>query len=464
MSLLPKFIIHLTAEERGFFMRIPLRGKPKELLDLLLRHPTDSVPDTEDLRQQLKISNSFFDKISSELLAKSYEKIAPNGGTELLGVLSIRSGLNIHFYKELQKQTKAIKLEPVVKQAAFYKEVIRLILTNLSIVAIDAKVLEELGVSYVKCFKGEDKKKAECYINCKLIFNKTNFYFAKGEVIEHEEELEKEIAKKVVLPKNYDAELLYEYYWLRLYLKFAVEKYDYSMDLAKQTIQLLGKYTDEDTARNLLRIKLKIGELHYFKSEFNEAFHAFEEIFSTHPISKIPENGYYRTKFFQVALITNQLSIAEDLMKYDLKKPGYNLQENYAMRDVITFIKFHLFKGNFDTAHELILLGYEKNPKAKLMQYEIELRNLEVSYFFLTGEPALAVNLCNRNVKFLRSRGIHIKNSDYPFFYLLVKAIFDNKSSGKPLTSKLKTAFERYNRGSFGVYGKLLHLMMQRKI
>lgn len=463
MSLLPKFVSHLSNAERQKLKLLPLRGKPGELMALMLKHPADSIADTETLRIQLGISNSFFDKICSELLIKCYETIAPNGGTQLLRELSSRPGLITHFYKELQKQLKQQKNQPVSEQADFYKDCIQIILTNLSIVNIDEAVLAEVGEAYVKCFKGDEKKWAICYVNCKLIYSKINKLFAKGIVVDFETEIEKEIEEKTAMPKNYDAELIYECNWLRLYLKFAVEKYDYSIDIAKQTLQLLGKYNDKQTAVNTLRLKLKIGEIYYFLSRFEDSFAALNEIFSTVPIREIPENGYYRTKFFQVALITGQLTTATEMMRIDLQKPGYSLKANYAIRDIISFIKYYLIVGEYNTAHELILLGYEKNPKAKLIQYEIELRNLEVAYFYLTSQFDMAITLCNRNIKFLRTRDTTIKNSNYPFFYLLTKAIYEQRLHGKSFSKRLRIAYDRYNRGSFGVYGKLLQLMISHR-
>jgi hypothetical protein len=43
--------------------------------------------------------------------------------------------------------------------------------------------------------------------------------------------------------------------------------------------------------------------------------------------------------------------------------------------------KFSSLTGELDKVHELLQLGFAAQAKTRYMQYEIELRNLEVAYF-----------------------------------------------------------------------------------
>jgi hypothetical protein len=129
-------------------------------------------------------------------------------------------------------------------------------------------------------------------------------------------------------------------------------------------------------------------------------------------------------------------------------------------RDIFSFIKYFLFNGQYEEAFKFIQLGFEKNPKGKYFQYEIELRNLQTAYFFLSGKQEVAVQGCARHIKYLRFHGYGQNKSDYPYFYVLTRAIFDKKTGGGDLTAKEKQMLERYQRGSYAIYGRLLLKML----
>ena len=72
-----------------------------------------------------------------------------------------------------------------------------------------------------------------------------------------------------------------------------------------------------------------------------------------------------------------------------------------------------------------------------------------------------AVQMCNKHIKYLRSHGYGIKQSDFPFFYVLTKTMHEKKQLGKKFSAKENEMLQRYQLGSYAVYGKLLLKMLE---
>jgi tetratricopeptide (TPR) repeat protein len=464
MSLLTELFLFLTPEELNKIRRLKVRGKPKELLELLTNNPVKEEVSKETITSTLQISDAFFDKLSSQLLAKCYNTIVPEEGYALLNRLCVSAGLTKHFYKELQKQVKDLHKLPADKQGEFLRKCMTLILVNVPVMYKDGNVLKQLGDEYIKCQPENKKDYATCYVNCKLLFFKTESYFAKSLINEHAQEIEKEIEGRIVLPANADEVLLFEYYWFITYFYFAIEAFDKCIDISNTAIEKLSKFKSADNDINLTRFNLRLAELYYFSSRFEDSYLLFNKIFNEVPAERIPERGYYRTKFIQIALITNNIERAGLLVKDDMAKVGYTNRDMIVIRDVLSYLKYYMYSGDYDTAFEFLRLGFEKNPKGKMFQYEIELRNIETAYFYLTGDYVTALQMCERNIKFLRDHNLNIKNSDFPHYYLIIKAIYKLKTTGEEFSEKIQQQFERYKKGGYAQYGMLLRRMLQQPL
>ena len=68
--------------------------------------------------------------------------------------------------------------------------------------------------------------------------------------------------------------------------------------------------------------------------------------------------------------------------------------------------------------------------------------------------------MCNKHIKYLRSHKYGIRQSDFPYFYVLTKAIYDKTERNKNLTAREEMMLQRYQQGSYAVYGKLLLKML----
>jgi hypothetical protein len=130
-------------------------------------------------------------------------------------------------------------------------------------------------------------------------------------------------------------------------------------------------------------------------------------------------------------------------------------------RDIISVAKYFLFEGNYALAHEFILLGFEKNPKGKYFQYEVELRNLQTACFYLEGQQDVALSMCRKHVRFLTAHGYGVDTSNFPFYYLLIKSFAKSQKLNKSLSPQDLQMLDRYQKGSYAIYGKLLLKMRE---
>lgn len=462
MNLLFDFLKNLPDAELRIVKFMQLKGTTGKVFDAMVTQAGKGTFDREAIQKQTGVSDSHFDKITSELLSKCYKTLFPNEGLDLLNFLSMRIAFNKHYYKELPRQLKrAEKLPGKAEKAVFYKGCIDHQHFNLPIMYKDIKVLTKLGENYIAMVPAAERKTATLIVQCRILFNKIDNLFAAATIKDTEGKFLEQL-KKLGKPEDIEGhEPLFEYYWVRLYYYLAIEDFATAIEVTKEAIGQLSKWPHPQSALNILRLELKLSELYYFSNRFEDSFEKYRSVFAGPHADIIPERGYHTTKYVQICCITYHLKEAKAILDKMQTFYGDKLEQSLPVRDVFSFIKYYLFADEYDKAFEFLQLGFQKNPKARYFQYEIELRNLQVALFYLTGKKAMALQMCERNIKYLRSHGYSVKESNYPYFYILTRAIFEQSTTGRRFKAIEEEKMERYLRGSFGVYGRLLQKMQK---
>ena len=458
MNLLFDFLKHLQEPEKQKLNLLTVKGRSKEVWLLINRQAAQFEFDREKIETTLNISSAHFDKITSQLLSKCYDLLFDDDWFSLLSFLSQRSAFAKHYYQEMKRQMNNAEANFAKKKLAeFYKANVNFIHFNMPIIHKDEKVLRQLADKYLAI---EKKRSARLLIECKLMYVQIDKLFAAAKIKDQSKNVSKKIEALGKLPPDANEELTFAYYWLIIYFNNAIEEFRQSAIICKEAVGLLKKFKTPESTVNLLRVQLKLAELLYYISNFEESFNGFERWMNTPEAKLIPDNAYYSTKFFQVCLITNHLKEAKRILTEKETLPMKQLKEVLLPRDIISFAKYYLFNGQYDEAFEFIQLGFEKNPKGKYFQYEVELRNMQTACFYLSNQKQLAVQMCNKHIKYLRSHGYGIKESDFPYFYVLTKAMHEKKQRGKKLSARENEMLQRYQLGSYAVYGKLLLKML----
>ncbi len=455
MNLAFNFLKYLPDAERKQIAQIPLKGISVKLLALMQEQLLKEECDRDRLIASLHVSSAHFDKLSSELLSKCYACLFQEDGMKLLSFLSTHVVFVKHFYVELNRQTRQInKLRDKKIRAEFNKSCFNFIHHNMPIMYKDEAVLKKLAANYLKL---EHSKNAQMLMQSKLIYVQIDKLFASGQIQQQQHKVQRKINDLGRLSADADEELVFVYYWTQIYFCNALEDFSRSLETSKQALAALSIFKTDRNQLHTLRIELKVAELLYYLSQFEESFTMFKRLMNSERMNDLPDFAYYNTKFIQICLISGNLQDAKAILtdKMQYKKPLY--RQAMPPRDIISYAKYFLFSGDYEEAFRFIQLGFEKNPKGKYFQYEVELRNLQTAYFFLSNQKALLPALCNRHIKYLRSHDYTVKNSNFPYFYVLTKAML---ASGKKLSLKEKQVLDRYQLGSYAVYGKLLLKMM----
>lgn len=458
MNLLFDFLKTVLYQDKNKLAALKPGGKSGQVWQMLNQQALQKHFDRELIETSLKISSSHFDKITSQLLAKCYEHLFGNDKAQLLSYLSQQGPLLKHFYQELKRQSNfAEKNFSPAQRALFYKNAVDLIHFNMPIMHKDEEVLRALANKYLSI---EKNRNARLLIECRLMYVHIDKLFAAALVHAQATEVRKQIDALGALPDDADEELAFAWWWLNIYFYHATENFGQAAKVAKQAIAALSTYQSALNSYNILRIKLKLAELLYYNSRFEESFKGFQKLLKANEPDNIPDSRFYIAKYLQVCLITDNLNEAKDTLDNYFKKPVSYLKEILLPRDIISFAKYYLFTGDYDEAFEFIQLGFARNPKGQYFQYEVELRNLQTAYFFLTRQKKLALQMCNKHIKYLRSHNYGIRQSDFPYFFVLTKAIYDKTERDKNLTVREEQMLQRYQQGSYAVYGKLLLKML----
>ncbi len=247
MNLLFDFLKNLHDTERAKLIDLRVRGVIEEVWEALNQQVKRGTFNKEKILADLDISASHFDKVTSELLTRCYKELYPEGGYTLLNFLCMRVAFLKHFYAELNRQMKtAEKNLPKEERTAFYKSCLTLIHINIPIAYRDEEVMKKVGDKYISQFTGPEKKQVQLLVECKLLLARIDTLFAAARIIEEQESIKKRIDKLGPLPANANEQLVFEYYWIKLYFQHAIEKFAASYEITQEAIKALKKFKSEE--------------------------------------------------------------------------------------------------------------------------------------------------------------------------------------------------------------------------
>lgn len=461
MNLLYEFLHHLPDEQKKLLEKLKTKGTTAEVFQLVSQQANNGQFSRESILRISGITNAHFDKITSEVLQKCYGFLFDKNVYELLLFLSKKGVYAKHYYKEQKKiQLQIFKSGSTSEKKKFLRACINHIHLNMPIVLKDKKVLDSLCKQYVQLHTGQEKETASKWALCRTTYHQIDLLFA-ASVIKDDPTAVLRNLKKLPPPNTLANSILqFECYWVWIYYYVAIEDFAKAISLAEEAIQQISKYRSSENETNSLRLKMKVAELYYFTNRFEDSYSSLSNVFDARLAETLPEYGYCLTKYIQICCITGHLHHAQEQIGKIAAYYSGRLDEALPVRDAISFAKYYLFAGEYDRAFHFIQLGFQKNPKAKYFQYEIELRNLQTACFFLSGEKPEAVQMCERHIKFLRSHGYGVKESNYPYFYVLTKAIYLHQTDGRQFNATETEKWQRYQQGTYALYGKLLERML----
>ena len=463
MNLLFVFLKDLPLSMRVQVNTMMPRGTLGSVWALLNEQATIGDFDKKSIIDKTGVSTSHLDKITSELLTKCYQILFGNDAVALLEFLSSQVPLIKLFYSEMYRQLNLFsKVADNGKQIELIQQCFRMINNNMPMAYRDPKAIDKLSSQYISLFKGKQKKQAEFYVGCKQLLQRIEVLFAASTIKEKADEIENEFVTLGLPKPDYDSNTVFEYYWIKSFFYHAKEQFNTGFEIACEGLTALSKYDEEDNRVNSLRMELKKNEFRYYLSQFDAAYENYHRLIKSPIMDLVSDRPYHLNKYLQLCLITDHLEDAGIIVQQRLDRMGGRVDQLIIIRDVISYIKYYLLSGNYDQAFSLLKIGFEKNPKGKYFQYEVELRNLQTAYFYLSSQLDVAMDMCRTHIKFLRNHGYTSSNSDYPHFYVIINALIE-KGTKEPLSVRHQKMFDRYQLGSFAIYGRLLQKIRKHK-
>lgn len=459
MNQLLEFLNVLSQEEVNKLRNATFRGNEGKLLDHMLsfRQSGVSVPDG-DLLLLPGVSKTYYYKLVSTTLRKSYEVLVPEGGIALIRWLNRRS-LNDHAFHELRLQEKDLseagKTEDLI---GFLKECLQIFQRN-SRHRQHVKIPEYLAgqLQYIQ----PDNSYIRQFCSIQLFMSHVWTCAARGQAKAERDSLatEFETLQQALVASDF-AELQLEFYKAAgTYHILIWDDNIASLKAITKALDLANSLGISDAER--YAIEAKLAEMHYFTSGFQAAYNSYISLFNLYP-EIAAQDLYHQSKFFQVCLILNRNSIVHERIGPIFGDHVRGVNPNTVVMGCLNYLKLYLSEDNTEAARFYLVLGREMLDKNSFFQYDTELRFLEEYYFFLKQDMETCQNLIKRDLKFLRQKNRLPGNSELPWFPMLLLEIMAIRTGIKKiLRPRFRPHFAAYQESSYGVYGLLLKNALQ---
>jgi len=449
----------LSEEELILVSKIKLIGKEKEQFELIRMYRHAEQPSPKELTAILGTTENHFYKNISILLKKCLDVLVPEGGADLLLYLNQKDLYPLSRH-ELSLMEKRLNKETRESRAKFYYQAFE-VMHRVSFKNYDEKFIRTLAEKYFENVEKKDQKvelKFESQILCANIYianskgilstEKENIY---NKLQEHSKLLEFN-SGPIALFHHYNANSLY-------YGQIETDTEKQVSYLEKMHTLCLNNPSDF-TDLQKTTVVCKIAESLYNRSMFRQALNTYLDILNKDPFN-MSKDHYHTTKAIQISIILKEfdsaLKLLEERFRVYITNPGITTT-NMAS---ISYAKLYLSKGLPEEAKFYIDLGIEINSKNFYLQYEIELRNLQNTYYFLKGEFDFAYELAKRNLKFLQSRNLNLNTSNYGYYFALIQSFVKLMDSGTEISKKQAEKFKLYQTSVYAVYGGLLNQMFE---
>lgn len=448
-NLLIDFLKYVSPAQKELLSSLSVSGREEQVWLYVLDKAETGDFVQEKALAKLDITLSHFHKTCSNLLTKCYALLVPQGGLALLTFLNSNTGWIKHFYNEESRQLKQLRTISKSEAQAYLRACISLHI-NIPVMLRNDVSIEKVAQKFLSFSSPTTKKEDTLFIAYHKIWFEIDSFFAAGEIEKKEASISKKLDQLRPDFTKVNDEIIFQYYWTLIYLKHSAKHFDDVIHLTEDALKV--KYGNKE---NTIRLQLKRAEALYYASRFEESYELFHKLLYP-STTKIPDQGYFVIKYLQICLITGHLDEVKNWIEQIQNKAEGRFKETLITRDIIMCAKYLLFTEEYEAAFDYIRLGYIKNPKAKYFQYEVELRCLETAYFYLSGNPKQATLMCERHLKYLRTRGYGVKESIYSRYFVFIKAAFENKYGNRKIRPKEYDILNEYKQGSRAVYGYLL--------
>jgi len=452
LSQLHSLFQTLDESELAIIQSKRLIGKEKEVFDYILHYSKSELPPTEDLLKKLTITESHFYKIHSILVRKCYEWLVPNQGIELLNYLKRKNLFNLLRHEILTQEKKG----EYTDASSFYLKCFHFFI-DFPYKFYDKKLTDSFGEKYLQA-KSQSNESDKLYVKFHKLFSDVNRNAARknpikalgisiGSLLKEEEKLKDTHHH---LAKYYLYRSICSYY--TYYEKNNTKVIEY-LEKAITLKEHIAYFFSIDIGQFL---DLLYADALFTNNQVAEASTIYSNAFEK-GISEDMYGYHFHCEQYCLVLITEKkydkaLAILDKVFKSCIK----NKLDIYATRGAMTYAK--LFLSNMDLKKALYYLNTAKaiNEKTFYLPFDIQLRVLENIYFFLKKDYEFALQLANRNIKFLKSQEQSKIFEDYFLFWKLIQSFITTIYKKSTLSESFINDYDYLNRQYTNLYCNLI--------
>jgi hypothetical protein len=461
LSQLHALLQTLSDEECTLLHSIRLIGKEKEVFNFLLQHRSTELPDSDNILKSLDITDTHYYKINSVLLRKCYQCLVPGEGAALLQFLKLKNLFSLLRHEILTQDKKRSSSKDTDADKEFYLSCFHYFI-DFPYKYYDKKLTDAFGEKYLKACGHEESDKL--YVKYHKLLADVNRMSARknpkkalGVSIQELHKQEEALAKS-------------QHYLATYYLYRAISSYyNYYEKNNEKVLEYLQKAIGlKDKIAYFFKIDIgKFLELLYADTLFqNNKVAEAESIYSKAFKGGMPDNmfGYfYHCEQYALVLITTkEYDKALELLNRVFLPCIENKLDIYATRGAMCYVKLYLSNGELKNASHYLNIAKGINEKTFYLPFDVQLRVLENIYFFLKDDFEFALQLANRNIKFLRAQEQEEVFSDYLRFWKMITVFLNSIFKESEIPASALADLEYLNQHYRNLYCNLFPMLLER--
>jgi hypothetical protein len=455
MSLLVSFVSFLNAEEIKRLRTMPLAGKEKLLLDVLLIRPGSG--NKLELMRHLNLSSSHFDKISALVLKKSFLHFAGDDELEQLNFLSKKFMFH-HLFHEIRQLRTKLRKQPYAKekQERYLRSLFDFSI-NVPARYYDEKFVQENAREYLSCVS-ENRDERELEVKSKILFARLNLLTQQSPdpaAIKKIEEEMKETERQYRQVKDPQTKAILYHAWVNFYRMVKPDYRQRKKNLDKIARLYGGVEKMPEFERALA--SCHEAEMLFERNEFDAAYLAYSRTLTSN-FHLLRNQFHHFARWIELAIILEHYRDAERLLDSLFKVYVENHHESNGVLGSLLYAQLKMRQNEFDNAFRFVSMAKSLNSIQVYFTYETRLRILETLFFAFTGDFDFASRLAHRNIRYIQLQKLSLKSYRYAhLFYLMKDFSYLRHLYPDKLPRKMQNYLREFDHGYDRLLGKLLH-------
>lgn len=463
MPIVYQLLKTLNQDEMEQIISLPFQERERDVLQVMLQMKNKIFP-SSTVCTRLGITSSHLDKINSILFKKVIEKLVGSNLYDQIKYLDHKNGLwkaSLRLLKHHeQKFIKSSKEKPV--KFEFYKFYFEWLLFNTGAQNVEGDIKrsydEVLNNCPIATFDETQLRLKIAIFRKEINISTTKADFT--DPVKHEALFSKLNLLITEAQSINSAICIYKAMLCGIFLNNLIKEFSQSRIYVSKINDLFISYKEAFTEIEILQAKWHYAQILFFSSDFEGAYSIYHEL-----NEKINKDEYLRwyiftAEYFQMCLVTGRYEVAEALCKNYFAKFLYDSNGSFHLSSIIQCVKLAIHISNFEEAKIKIVELQKLTTKTSSLQFQFALRELTAAYNYLTGDYKNALILAEKNLKFMRSKKMHILIPEYTYHSRLIKVIIKNKNKQRQFEPDEQFMFDAMQKGTLAQYGHLLQRLI----